>query len=318
MAGSAFRGTLSGMNELSPIVSEFATQEEADAYLAWLERKVAKSLAEFADRGDLRATVVAETEKALAGDSWRSVEQAVLLAVALEHRPIHLDTQARARGNVQPAVALFEGLQDQMLAERMRRTVVLEDRLLRKDVVMCDRDGCDHLKGCRLGDRRAPHVRVHLHAVRMRQRDHVPACADAPHRPEVRLSDVHATLPDQFAKAEQGVLVLAAGGAWLGRATSATRRLDGPAGRILPSGVVMVTRKALSPRRMTVPLLSLPLDSRNLPAQPGFSVWRPRPSASASAETLWVMTLPAPTMAPRPTFTGATSTVFAFTSDPHA
>lgn len=34
------------MNELSPIVSEFATQEEADAYLAWLERKVAKSLAD--------------------------------------------------------------------------------------------------------------------------------------------------------------------------------------------------------------------------------------------------------------------------------
>ena len=34
------------MNEQSPIVSEFATPEEAAAYEAWLKRKVAASLAD--------------------------------------------------------------------------------------------------------------------------------------------------------------------------------------------------------------------------------------------------------------------------------
>ena len=34
------------MNKLSPIVSEFETVEEAEAYDAWLRDKVAKSLAD--------------------------------------------------------------------------------------------------------------------------------------------------------------------------------------------------------------------------------------------------------------------------------
>lgn len=34
------------MNELSPLVSEFATVEQAEAYLRWLEGKVAASKAD--------------------------------------------------------------------------------------------------------------------------------------------------------------------------------------------------------------------------------------------------------------------------------
>ena len=34
------------MNEYSPIVSEFGSEEEEQAYLRWLEAKVAKSLAD--------------------------------------------------------------------------------------------------------------------------------------------------------------------------------------------------------------------------------------------------------------------------------
>ena len=34
------------MNDLSPIVSEFATAEQAEAHLRWLEAKVAGSLAD--------------------------------------------------------------------------------------------------------------------------------------------------------------------------------------------------------------------------------------------------------------------------------
>lgn len=34
------------MNEYSPIVSEFGSEEEEQAYLLWLEAKVAKSLAD--------------------------------------------------------------------------------------------------------------------------------------------------------------------------------------------------------------------------------------------------------------------------------
>jgi plasmid stabilization system protein ParE len=37
------------MNEQSPIVSEFATPEEAAAYERWLKKKVAKSLADPAE-----------------------------------------------------------------------------------------------------------------------------------------------------------------------------------------------------------------------------------------------------------------------------
>ena len=38
---------IEAMNARSPIVSEFATEEEAAAYEAWLRRKVAASLAEL-------------------------------------------------------------------------------------------------------------------------------------------------------------------------------------------------------------------------------------------------------------------------------
>ncbi len=34
------------MNDLSPIVSEFETVEQAEAYLRWLEAKIAASLAD--------------------------------------------------------------------------------------------------------------------------------------------------------------------------------------------------------------------------------------------------------------------------------
>lgn len=37
---------LSGMNDPSPVGSEFETAEEAEAYLRWLKAKVAESLAD--------------------------------------------------------------------------------------------------------------------------------------------------------------------------------------------------------------------------------------------------------------------------------
>jgi hypothetical protein len=36
---------LAGMNEYSPLISEFGSAEEEAAYLEWLKKKVAKSLA---------------------------------------------------------------------------------------------------------------------------------------------------------------------------------------------------------------------------------------------------------------------------------
>ena len=42
-------------------------------------------------------------------------------------------------------------------------------------------------------------------------------------------------------------------------------------------------------------------------AHPGFTTWRARPRASAPAGTSSVMALPAPTYAPSPMVTGATS-----------
>jgi HEAT repeat protein len=51
-----------------------------------LRRWAARSLAELTDRADLKDAVVAEIDRALAGNSWRSLEQAMLLAVTLDRR----------------------------------------------------------------------------------------------------------------------------------------------------------------------------------------------------------------------------------------
>lgn len=46
LAFSRPRDTLTDMNALSPIVSEFASEEDAAAYAEWLKRKIAASLAD--------------------------------------------------------------------------------------------------------------------------------------------------------------------------------------------------------------------------------------------------------------------------------
>lgn len=58
------------MNDLSPIVSEFDTTEQAEAHLRWLEAKVAASLADgrpvvaHADAMERMRAVLAEAAKA--------------------------------------------------------------------------------------------------------------------------------------------------------------------------------------------------------------------------------------------------------------
>nr|AIF26358.1 putative mandelate racemase [uncultured bacterium fosmid pJB190D12_contig II] len=92
----------------------------------------------------------------------------------------------------------------------MRRAVVLEYRLLREQRVVRDGHGGDELQRGRLGYRRAPHVRIHLHAVGLGERDDVPGRGDAATGADVRLRDVDAAGRQQVAEAVEGVLVLAA------------------------------------------------------------------------------------------------------------
>lgn len=54
-----------------------------------LRRFVAGSLFELAKKADLREPVIAEVEAMLATDKWRGLEQAVLIAVHLDHKRVH-------------------------------------------------------------------------------------------------------------------------------------------------------------------------------------------------------------------------------------
>jgi hypothetical protein len=56
------------MNEYSPIVSEFGSEEEEQAYLVWLEAKVAKARADTRPRIP-HDQVMAELDKIIAAKS---------------------------------------------------------------------------------------------------------------------------------------------------------------------------------------------------------------------------------------------------------
>ena len=74
-----------------------------------------------------------------------------------------------------------------------------------------DRDRRDPLQRCGLADRRAPDMRIDLHALRVRQRDNVLGGREAAAAAQVGLRDVERLLRQQRMEAEQRVLVLAAG-----------------------------------------------------------------------------------------------------------
>ena len=91
--------------------------------------------------------------------------------------------RAPAGRDLHPAVDLLGRLADELLAERVRGAVVFEDRLLRVERMVRDRHRGDHLQRGRLRDRRSPHVRIHLHAVRLRERHDWRAAVMPPHEP---------------------------------------------------------------------------------------------------------------------------------------
>src|SRR3954471_10145557 len=131
--------------------------------------------------------------------------------VLLQHTAIDLDAEAWLRRNVDPSVTLPQRHVREVLAERMRRGVELEQDVAREERVIRHRNRGDELQRRRLPDGGSPYVRVHLRAVRMRERDDVAAGSEAAGDAKVRLRDVDGTRSEEITKAEGGVFVLAAG-----------------------------------------------------------------------------------------------------------
>ena len=123
----------------------------------------------------------------------------------------HFDSQARLLRNLDPAVFLAQRIAGELVAERMRRGVELEQDVLREQRVVRHRDRGDELQRRRLPHRRSPDVRVHLHAVRVRQRHDVAAAGEAAGDADVGLRDIDRASGEKLLEAEERVLILAAG-----------------------------------------------------------------------------------------------------------
>src|SRR5437870_1485091 len=93
----------------------------------------------------------------------------------------------------------------------MRGGVELEEDVVRKERVVRYRNRGDELQRRGLAHRRGPYVRIHLHAVRMRERDDVAAGGEAAGDAEIRLRDVDGASGEELAEAEGRVLVFATG-----------------------------------------------------------------------------------------------------------
>ena len=96
------------------------------------------------------------------------------------------------------ALSARSGSLGELVAERVRRGVELEQDVLREQRVVRHRDRGDELQRRRLPDRRSPDVRVHLHAVRVRQRDDVAAAGEAAGDADVGLGDIDRTSREQL------------------------------------------------------------------------------------------------------------------------
>src|SRR4051794_5135949 len=95
--------------------------------------------------------------------------------VLLQHAAIDLDAEARFHRDLDPSLTLPQWQVREMFAERMRRGVELEQDVAREERVIRHRNRGDELQRRRLPDGGSPYVRVHLRAVRMRERDDVAA-----------------------------------------------------------------------------------------------------------------------------------------------
>ena len=82
------------------------------------------------------------------------------------------------------------GVSVSSLAERMRRGVELEQDVSSGTAMVRHRNRGDKLQRSRLPHRGRPHVRIHLHAVRVRQRDDVAAAGEAAGDADVRLRNI--------------------------------------------------------------------------------------------------------------------------------
>ena len=135
--------------------------------------------------------------------SWKPSD-----AITLKHGAIDLDTEPRAGRNRYPSFHMLQRFFDEMLPERMRGPVVFQDRLCCENTVVRGRNRRDELQRRGLGDRGAPHMWIHLYAVRLRQCEDVPRSRDPAAGTQVRLGNVDAAPAEKFSKTKQGVLVL--------------------------------------------------------------------------------------------------------------